>query len=270
MITIMMTLWVTTIIITIKSKLISINSVETYTPLVTAESAIVVDLETGEILFEKNGYQNHLTASIAKVLTCITAIEKIDLDKYIYIDERVFSAVGSRIYLEVGDLIKVEDLLYGLMLQSGNDAALFLAYAYSDVIDDFICEMNNLCARLNLKTCTFTNPSGLDEVNSNYASCYDMAMITKYAMNNATFRKIIITKKYQINMSSGKTLNLHNKHRLLQVNEKVIGGKTGYTKKAGRTLITCFKGEVRNIIVVTMDAYNDWLLHEELFYYYDK
>ena len=130
--------------------------------------------------------------------------------------------------------------------------------------------MNELVKKYNLKNTIFNNPSGLDEDTKNYSTCYDLAILTSIALENETFSKIFKTKKYSCTLPNGKNLYFYNKHKLLQTDDSVIGGKTGYTKKAGRTLITVFNKNNEILIVVTMDAYNDWNLHKMLVSKYDE
>lgn len=238
-----------------------------------AESMIVMDMRTKRVL---NGYQSNkkmLPASITKILTCITCIEHYDIDGIVVVGEEVLQSEGSSIYLKIGDVITVRDLLYGLMLCSGNDAAIVLAYHYNQNMDDFIYLMNQTAKKIGMNDSNFENPSGLNNDTKNVTTAYDMALLMSYAMKNETFRKITSTKDYKANLFTNKTMYFHNKHRLLQENKEVIGGKTGYTKEAHRTLVTCFKKEEFEIVVVTLNCSNDWDFHEKLaqkaFYDYD-
>lgn len=231
---------------------------------VTAQSAIVMERSSRRVLFEKNSHKRLLTASIAKILATFTAIELLDLNRYIVVDSTVLQATGSRIYLEVGEIIQIRDLLYGMMLQSGNDASLMVAKAYSGNIEDFVIKMNDLAQTLRMTDSFFQNPTGLDENESNYSTAYDMALLTAYAMENETFRQITRTKVHRFETPDGKSYVFYNKHRLIQEEPKVIGGKTGFTKKAGRTLVTVFNQAGLELIVVTFDAYGDWELHKRL------
>lgn len=245
------------------------NEIETYVPI-SSEAAIVMDAKTKEVLFEKNAHSKKLTASICKVLTAYTAIKYLNLDNYIIVNEKMINVEGSRIYLEAGDIVSIKTLLYGLMLRSGNDAAMALALAYSSNIEDFIFRMNEIVKAFNLKNSVFENPSGLDGATNNYSSCYDLAYITSEAMKNKDFKEIFGTKAFTETLPNGKQIYFYNKHRMIHSDTNVIGGKTGYTKKAGRTLITVFNQNGKELIVVTMDAYNDWNLHRMLVENYDE
>lgn len=237
---------------------------------ISSEAAIVMDAKTKKILFAKNANSPKLTASICKILTAYTAIKYLNLDNYIIVNEKMVNIEGSRIYLEIGDIVSIETLLYGLILRSGNDAAIGLAMAYSTNINDFVYRMNEIVSSFNLKNSIFENPSGLDGTTNNYSTCYDLAYITSEALKNDVFRKIISTKSYSETLPNGKKLYFHNKHRMIHTDDNVIGGKTGYTKKAGRTLITIFNQNDRELIVITMNAYNDWNLHRMLVQNYDE
>ncbi len=237
---------------------------------ISSDAAIVMDVKTKEVLFGKNAHSPKLTASICKVLTAYTAIKYLPLDHYIIVNEQMVNVEGSRIYLEIGDIVSIETLLYGLMLRSGNDAAMALAISYSSNYLDFVDKMNEIVYSLNLKNSNFENPSGLDGKSNNYSSCYDLAYITSIALENENFRKIFGSKTYDVSLPNGRKFHFFNKHKLVLSDNNVIGGKTGYTKKAGRTLITVFNQNNRELVVVTMDAYNDWNLHRSLVKAYDE
>ena len=237
---------------------------------ISSEAAIVFDATKKEVLFEKNAHTKKLTASICKVVTALTALEILNKDKYVIISDEMVNIEGSKIYLEPGDIVSIETLIYGLLLRSGNDAAKALALAYNNNESDFTYKMNELVKRYNLKNTIFNNPSGLDEKTNNYSTCYDLAYLTSIAIENEIFLKIFGTKQYHTTLPNGKKLYFYNKHKLLQQDNSVIGGKTGYTKKAGRTLITVFNKNHKNLIVVTMDAYDDWNLHKMLVEKYDE
>ena len=194
---------------------------------IPSDAAIVMDVKTKKVLFNKNAYTPKLTASICKVLTAYTAIKYLPLDHYIIVSEEMVNVEGSRIYLEVGDIVSIETLLYGLMLRSGNDAAMSLALAYSSNYLDFVDKMNDIVKSLNLKNSTFENPSGLDGKTNNYSSCYDLAYITSVALDNENFRKIFGSKTYAVTLPSGRKLHFFNKHKLVLADNDVIGGKTG-------------------------------------------
>ncbi|HEY8445019.1 MAG TPA: D-alanyl-D-alanine carboxypeptidase [Bacilli bacterium] len=231
---------------------------------VNAESAIVMESNSQRIIYEKNMNDIHLTASISKIMTAIVAIEKGDLQKYCTVDLETVNQVGSSIYLDVGDKVKLIDLIYGLMLRSGNDTAHLIAKSVSGSVDKFVKEMNNKAKELKMTSSVFNNPSGLDEDTCNYSTAYDMALLMSYAMDNILFRKITSTKTYRFETFNDKLYVLINKHRLVQNNKYAIGGKTGYTKLARRTLVTAFSKDGLELIVVTFNCGNDFSLHQEL------
>lgn len=229
-----------------------------------AESMIVMDMRTKRVLNNYHEHKKMLPASITKILTCITCIEHYNLDEIVVVGDEVLDVEGSSIYLKVGDVITVRDLLYGLMLCSGNDAAKLLAYHLDHNVDDFVYLMNETAKKIGMTDSHFENPSGLNSVSRNTTTAYDMAILMSYAMENETFRTITKTKNYKATLISNKTMYFRNKHRLIQENDTVIGGKTGYTKEAKRTLVTCFKKDDFEIVVVTLNCGSDWEFHKSL------
>lgn len=227
---------------------------------VSAESCIVYDPDEKEILYQNNIHKKLLPASITKILTCITALEVYPLDDYVYITNDIANTVGSKIYLKPGDYIKIEDLLYGLMLCSGNDAAVAISTHLSGEEEDFIFMMNKICDKVGMKNSSFYNSSGLDEKTLNYTTAYDMALLTSYAINNSSFLKIFGCTKHIVELPDRK-LYFNHKHKLVKYYDYAIGGKTGYTEKAGRTLVTLFEKDDQRIIVVTFNSHNDWNIH---------
>ena len=232
--------------------------------VVDAKSFIVMDQISGRVLEGSNIQKRILPASTTKILTCLTTLNYFDINNYIVITEEMINVIGSKIYLEVGDIILVKDLLYGLMLNSGNDAGTALAIGLAGSIDNFVYLMNEECKRIGMINSTFENPTGLDENDKNYTTAYDMALLMKDALSNETFRQITKTKEYQAKLLNGRKLYFNNKHKLVHTNNFVTGGKTGYTKQAGRTLITSYKENDFEIVVATFDCSNDWLIHNEL------
>ncbi len=232
-------------------------------------SSIVMDTKNNEVLYQNNIHKRMLPASTTKILTCITAIENLDLERNVYITyDYIKEAEGSSVYLEVGDVINIKDLLYGLMLCSGNDAAEVIAYSYSGIKNDFIYLMNETAKKIGMTNSTFENPHGLDSKSKNYTTTYDMGLLMSYALKNDIFIDIIGTKSYNPLITSGKKMFFKNKHKLIQNLDYVSGGKTGFTKNARRTLVTSFKKGNFEIVVVTFNCNNDFLLHSELGNYY--
>ena len=254
-------IWLITMVLIVFSKLkedtkLVINNLN-------MSSTIVYDVNKDEILFQNNIHQRMLPASLTKVLTALTVYKNIDINKIIPISYDMINIEGSRVYLEVGDLISVKDLLCGLILQSGNDAALALQYGYSDNPNDFIIKMNEIVEELNLRNSSFKNSTGLDSNEYNYTTTYDYAMIVKEVLKYDYLKDLLGIKKYTINLSDRKLMVTH-KHKLLFNDNYIIGGKTGYTKKAGRTLLSIYENHEHTIIIVTFNNSNDWNVHKNL------
>ncbi len=232
---------------------------------ISASSYVVLDQDSGQVLSGSNIHEEYLIASITKIMTAIIVIENSDLEKEIIVSEEVLKAYGSAIYIEVGEKISIEDLLYGLMLRSGNDAAIILANEISGSMEEFVKLMNQKAKNLNMNNSVFFNSHGLeDDIGENKSSSYDMAILTKYAMNNEIFKKIFSTKSYSTE-SSYKKYSWTNKNKLLHNYEYITGGKTGYTKKAGRTLVSTASKDNMNLIIVTINDGNDFNDHISLY-----
>ena len=235
----------------------------------TTDSAyeyILMDANTGRVLAGKNYNTRALIASITKIMTCILAIESNKLDKTLTVTDIIKKSYGSGIYIEEGEEITLRDLLYGLMLRSGNDAALMTAEYVGGDVETFVSLMNQKAKEIGMSKTTFVNPSGLDNSDSgNYSTAYDMALLTKYAMKNKEYRKIVKTKSYTVKTNK-KTYIWKNKNKLLN-EEYITGGKTGYTEKAKRTLVSSASSDNMNLIVVTIRDSDDWNTHKTLYQY---
>lgn len=234
---------------------------------VDAASAILMEKDSERILYEKNIHNRYLTASIAKIMTAIVAIENGDLDDYCKVDGETIKQIGSSIYLKLDDEVKLIDLVYGLLLRSGNDAAYLIAVSVGEDYDDFIELMNETAKKIGMKNSSFANPSGLDDKNANYSTAYDMALLMAYALENETFRKITSSRNHASKTKDGDFLYFVNKHKLVQNKDFVTGGKTGYTTNAKRTLVTSALKNNMELIVVTFNCGNDWNAHLSLFDY---
>ena len=232
---------------------------------ISASSYVVMDADSKNVLMGAGIHDDRLIASISKIMTCIVAIENADLDKIINADESILKAVGSAIYIEVGEKITIKDLLYGMMLRSGNDAAILIANAVSGDMKNFSKLMNEYASKIGMSNTYFYNSHGLEESdgNGNTSSAYDMALLTAYAMKNKTFREIFSTESY-VAKSDKKTYSWQNKNKLLKY-DFITGGKTGYTQKARRTLVTTANVDNMNIIIVTLNDGNDWNDHLSLY-----
>ena len=232
-----------------------------------------MDLDSGRILYEKNANQKRLIASITKIMTAIVAIEEGDLTEKITVGEEVLSMYGTNIYVEVGEKMKLRDLLYGLLLRSGNDASVVIAKAIAGSEEKFVNLMNKKAQEIGMKNTIFKNPHGLDEETENYSTTYDMALLSKYAYKNKTYRNIVSTDKYEV--STGKKTYLwYNRNKLLTTYEYCTGGKNGYTPRAGKTLVTTASKKGLNLTIVTLsdgDIYNNHIdLYEDFFSKYKR
>lgn len=206
-----------------------------------------------------------LIASITKIMTCIVALENNNnLEKVIKVPNEVLKMYGTNIYIEVGEKIKIIDLLYGLMLRSGNDAALTLAIATAGSEENFVKLMNKKAQELGMNNTIFNNPHGLDEDTKNYSTAYDMSLLARYAYKNKIYRKIIKTKKYTCK-SSIKSYLWYNRVSILNNYKYSLGGKNGYTPKAGKTLVSYAKKDNMTLIGVSLHDSNIYDTHENLF-----
>lgn len=210
-----------------------------------AQSEIAMELSTGTVLCENNADTRLPMASTTKIMTAILIIEDCDLDEVITVPEEAAGAEGSSIYLKKDQKISVKDLLYGLMLRSGNDAAAALALHHSGSIQNFAAKMNQKALELGAENTNFVNPSGLPDEN-HYTTARDLCKIACYAMKNEVFKEVVGTKKY-----TGETVNFANKNKMLFEYEGANGVKTGYTKRAGRCLVSsAMKNEMEVVCVV--------------------
>lgn len=233
---------------------------------ISASSYIAYDLDNDIVYYEKNVDDKRLIASITKILTAIVTIENVDINKNVLVGEEVLKAYGSAVYIEVGEKLTIKDLLYGLMLRSGNDAAIVLAKNVAGSSDNFVKLMNKLATDIGMKNSYFINPHGLEDNdgNGNISTAKDMALLTRYAMKNKVFREIFGTKKYTAK-TNYKTYSWTNKNKLLLSEDYITGGKTGFTKKAHRTLVTTGSRNNINVVIVTLNDGNDFLDHKNMY-----
>lgn len=235
---------------------------------VSAESAVLMEQSSGKVLYAKNPHQRMKIASITKIMTAILAIESGKMNKTVTISETAVQTEGSALYLKPGQKIKLEDLVYGLMLRSGNDAAQAIAEAVGGSIEGFVYMMNQKAEEIGMENTRFSNPHGLDGKDmEHYSSAYDMALLTKYAMQNPLYQKISGTEVYRApNSEESWDYVWKNKNKLLtSLYEYSTGGKTGFTKKAGRTLVSTASKDGMDLIAVTIRDGDDWNDHMNLF-----
>lgn len=225
---------------------------------ISAKNAILLDAQTGRILYAKNAHQQSLIASTTKIMTALVVCEQCNVLDRVRIPKEAVGIEGSSIYLKEGEILTVQELLYGLMLHSGNDAAVALAIYCGGTVEGFAELMNDKARRLGLDNTHFANPNGLDAP-GHYSTAEDMAVLSAYAMENPIFAQTVSTKAINITARS-----LRNHNRLLWQVEGADGVKTGYTKAAGRILVSSATRQGRRLIAVTMNDPNDWLDHKNL------
>jgi len=221
----------------------------------SAENAYVLDADTGRVLYEKNGDDRSLIASTTKIMTALVVIEQCNVLDRMRIPEEAVGIEGSSMYLQAGEVLTIQELLYGLMLQSGNDAAVALAIYCGGTVEGFAELMNDKAHKLGMTDSHFVNPHGLDAP-EHYATARDLAVLSSYAMKNPIFAATVSCKTVRVGQRSMKN---HNK--LLWQFEGADGVKTGYTKKAGRILVSSATREGRRLIAVTINAPDDWNDH---------
>ncbi len=225
---------------------------------ISAKSGILMDAQTGRVLYEKNADAQSLIASTTKIMTALVVSEQCNVLDRVRIPREAVGIEGSSMYLKEGEVLTVQDLLYGMMLHSGNDAAVALAIYCGGTVEGFAQLMNDKAHRLGLENTHFVNPNGLDAP-GHYSTARDMAALAAYAMENPIFCQTVSTKTVT---AGGRTLRNHNK--LLWQVEGADGVKTGYTRAAGRILVSSAARNGRRLIVVTMDDPNDWQDHKAL------
>ena len=225
---------------------------------ISAECAILIDAQTGRVLYEKKAEEKSLIASTTKIMTALVICEQTNVLDRVKIPKEAVGIEGSSMYLKEWEVLTVQELLYGLMLQSGNDAAVALAIYCGGTVEGFTELMNDKAHRLGMTQSHFANPNGLDSP-GNYSTARDMGILTAYAMQNPIFAQTVSTKTITI---GERCLRNHNK--LLWQLEGANGVKTGYTKAAGRILISSVTRMGRQLIAVTFNAPDDWQDHKTL------
>ena len=225
---------------------------------ISAQSAIVLDGQTGRVLYEKQADKQSLIASTTKIMTALIVCEQTNVLDRVRIPQEAVGIEGSSIYLKAGEVLTVQDLLYGLMLHSGNDAAVALAIYCGGTVEGFAELMNDKAHRLGMKDTHFVNPNGLDSP-GHYSTARDMAVLAAYAMQNPIFARTVSTKT----VTAGNR-SFRNHSKLLWLLEGADGVKTGFTKAAGRILVSSCTRQGRRLIAVTMNDRNDWQDHQHL------
>lgn len=223
-------------------------------PQTSAKAMCVVEMSSGRVLDQKNSDMLLPMASTTKIMTAITAIENCDdLDKVFEISPKAVGISGTSIYLRTGEKLSVRQLLYGLMLVSGNDAAVAIAERVGGSCKNFVEMMNKTARKIGAFNTHFDNPHGLDS-KTHYTTAKDLALIASYALKNETFKEIVTTKNTKIISQEGKSRYLHNKNKLLFSLEGCIGVKTGFTDDAGRCLVSACENDNMGVVCVVLNC----------------
>lgn len=227
---------------------------------VSARSAVLYEPETGTVLYAKDADTARQIASTTKIMTAVVVLENADISEIVTVPKQCTGIEGTSMYLKENEKLSVSDLLYGLMLQSGNDAAITLAHHVGNgKVEKFVEMMNDTARKIGMKNTNFKNPNGLTE-EGHCSTAYDMALLSAYAMKIPKFAEIVSTKSKSV---AGRALSNHNK--LLRMYDGAEGIKTGFTKAAGRCLVSsATRGNMR-LIAVTLNAPDDWDDHIGLF-----
>jgi len=229
-----------------------------------AEAAALIDVESGRLLYSHNGDKRMRIASLTKIMTAIVAIEHGDLSDIVKTGRRAAGKEGSSIYLRVGDEMSLHHLLYGLMLRSGNDAAVAIAEHVGGSEEGFVHLMNEKARELGLENTHFMNPHGLDH-DDHYSSANDLARLTAYALRNPVFREIVKTRVKKVPNQNAEWDHVWtNKNKMLLMYEGADGVKTGYTKLAGRCLVSSATRNGQQLAAVTLNDGDDWADHRKL------
>lgn len=227
----------------------------------SASAAVLMDMDSGRVLYERNAGARMLIASTTKILTALVAIRDGNLSDRVKVSREAACTEGSSMYLKEGEELTLETLLYGLLLCSGNDAAVAVAEHVGGSVKGFVERMNETALELGMENSSFANPNGLDD-EEHYSTAYDMALLARAAMGSETLVRIASTRTVTV---GGRTMTNHNK--LLQLVDGCLGLKTGYTRAAGRTLVSCAERNGQRLIAVTLQDGNDWADHQSLYDY---
>lgn len=235
----------------------------------SAESAVLLSLETGQVLYEKNANDRRAIASTTKIMTALLALEHAELpsEEAVTITEEMVRVEGSSMGLLPGDVLSLTELCAGMMATSGNDAANAVALSLAATQEDFADLMNERAQQLGLSQTHFVTPSGLDDA-EHYSSAYDLAKLTCTALKNEKFAEIVSSSSVSVTFQNpAKCVSYQNHNKLLSLYDGCIGVKTGYTKKAGRCLVSAAKRDGTTLVAVTLNAPDDWNDHIALLDY---
>lgn len=233
----------------------------------TAGSVCVINTVTGEVVSEKDADDKRSMASTTKIMTLICALENADTDEIVTVCDKAPYTEGSSAYLKPGAKITMYDLLCGLMLNSGNDAAVAIAHHISGDTEKFAELMTQTAKRIGVHNSQFKNPNGLED-DGHYTTAYDLAKITRYGMKNSTFCEIVSKRSHTAEMTlkdgTAQKVEYINHNRLLRELDGCVGVKTGFTKAAGRCLVSATEREGGGYIAVTLSDSDDWHTHKDL------
>ena len=233
-------------------------------PEVSAQSAVLIEAQTGTVLYEKNAREQRAMASTTKIMTAILTIEAGELDREFTVDSYAIMVEGTSMGLREGDRVSRRDLLYGILLPSGNDAANAAAVSVGGSIGGFVELMNKKAQELSLADTHFVTPSGLD-AQGHYTTALDLARLTAYAMRSETFREIVCCQSAQVEFGNPPyERTLYNSNKMLKRYEGAIGVKTGFTDNARRCLVSAAERNGVTLIAVTLNAPDDWNDHTKM------
>jgi len=233
----------------------------------SAEAAALIDVESGRILYSLSGQKKMKIASLTKIMTAIVAIEHGDLSDMVKTGINAYGVEGSSVYLKLGERMSLLHLLYGLMLRSGNDAAVAIAEHVGGSVDGFVLMMNEKARQIGMDDTTFKNPHGLD-ADGHLSTAEDLARLAAYALKHPVFREIVKTPVIRVpNPGEPWDRLWRNKNKLLHLYPGADGVKTGYTKAAGRCLVSSATRGGRQLAAVTLNDGNDWADHARLLDY---
>lgn len=244
---------------------LTVNSMAAPDINVSARSAVLMEADSRQIVFERDAHTPMPMASTTKIMTALVAIENGELDKTVSVSDLAIGVEGSSIYLKAGEKLTLRELLYAVLLESANDAATAVAVEIGGSVDSFAEMMNEKASELELENTHFTNPHGLDD-EQHYTTAADLAKIAAAALENDTFKEIVSTYKTTIPGADYKRV-LVNHNRLLKSYDGAIGVKTGFTKRCGRCLVSAAERDGVRLIAVTLSAPDDWRDHAAMLDY---
>ena len=232
----------------------------------SAQSAVLIDARDGRVLYEKDADTPRPMASTTKIMTAVVALESCNVNEIIEIADEAVGVEGSSIYLQKGERMTLLELLYALLLQSANDAAVAIAVGVGGCVGNFADMMNEKAMSLGLTSTHFENPNGLD-ADGHVTTARELALLTAYALKNPTFAEIVATYKRKISGPDGTVRLVVNHNKLLNMYDGCVGVKTGFTKKSGRCLVSAACRESLTLVSVTLSAPDDWRDHTAMLNY---